>query len=223
MRKKNTIFNHLGSFLVLSKYRRLKVAEFDYGAVCTKVAEMCEGMSGREISKLGVSWQAAVYASEEGILTEEMVLARCKNAVHQHKQKVISLETIQTTSDGCPHLNFTTCVIVHSPIQTILLIFRHFSFYFVDGLVVETRKIGSQVDNKRQTSIDVDINTSIALGYQSTNLENNMIHYYVMVCFFVHKIDEFALSFNSSNSCFIHSRRNQKYIPIEKYIRTKFF
>lgn len=45
-------------------------------------------MSGREISKLGVSWQAAVYASEEGILTEEMALARCHIAVHQHKQKV---------------------------------------------------------------------------------------------------------------------------------------
>lgn len=49
---------------------------------------MCEGMSGREISKMGVSWQAAVYASEDGVLTEKMVLDRCKNAIHQHKQKV---------------------------------------------------------------------------------------------------------------------------------------
>lgn len=64
------------------------MAEFDYGAVCSKMAKLCEGMSGREISKLGVSWQAAVYASEEGILTEEMCLARCTIAVHQHKQKV---------------------------------------------------------------------------------------------------------------------------------------
>lgn len=46
-------------------------------------------MSGREISKLGVSWQAAVYASEDGILTEKMVLDRCHAAGHQHKQKVI--------------------------------------------------------------------------------------------------------------------------------------
>lgn len=53
------------------------------------MAKMCEGMSGREISKLGVSWQHAVYASEEGILTEKMVLDRCQNAIHQHKQKVI--------------------------------------------------------------------------------------------------------------------------------------
>lgn len=62
--------------------------EFDYGAVCSKMAKMCEGMSGREISKLGVSWQAALYASEEGVLTEKMVLERCNRAVHQHKQKV---------------------------------------------------------------------------------------------------------------------------------------
>lgn len=52
---------------------------------------MCEGMSGREISKLGVSWQAAVYASEDGLLTEKMVIDRCHRAVHQHKQKVILL------------------------------------------------------------------------------------------------------------------------------------
>lgn len=45
-------------------------------------------MSGREISKLGVSWQAAVYASENGVLTEKMVLDRCEAATGQHKQKV---------------------------------------------------------------------------------------------------------------------------------------
>lgn len=45
-------------------------------------------MSGREISKLGVSWQAAVYASEDGILTEKMVLAKAEAAASQHKQKV---------------------------------------------------------------------------------------------------------------------------------------
>lgn len=45
-------------------------------------------MSGREIAKLGVAWQAAVYASEDGVLTEKMVLDRCRAAIHQHKQKV---------------------------------------------------------------------------------------------------------------------------------------
>lgn len=52
------------------------------------MANMCAGMSGREISKLGVSWQAAVYASENGVLTEKMVLDRCEAATTQHKQKV---------------------------------------------------------------------------------------------------------------------------------------
>lgn len=55
------------------------------------MAKLCEGMSGREISKMGVAWQAAVYASEDGVLTEKMVLDRCRAAVHQHKQKVSSI------------------------------------------------------------------------------------------------------------------------------------
>lgn len=45
-------------------------------------------MSGREIAKLGVAWQAAAYASEDGILTERMVMDRVKDAVTQHRQKV---------------------------------------------------------------------------------------------------------------------------------------
>ncbi|CAD7093016.1 unnamed protein product [Hermetia illucens] len=68
--------------------KRFKLENFDYGAVCSQMAKLCEGMSGREISKLGVSWQAAVYASEDGVLTEKMVLDRCEAAVYQHKQKM---------------------------------------------------------------------------------------------------------------------------------------
>jgi len=52
------------------------------------MARLCEGMSGREISKLGVAWQAAVYASVDGLLTEKMVMDKCESAVEQHKQKV---------------------------------------------------------------------------------------------------------------------------------------
>jgi len=37
--------------------RRLKVAEFDYSAKCSEIAKTAEGLSGREISKLGVAWQ----------------------------------------------------------------------------------------------------------------------------------------------------------------------
>ncbi|XP_037953384.1 ATPase family AAA domain-containing protein 3A homolog [Teleopsis dalmanni] len=68
--------------------KRFKLEQFDYGSVCSKMADICNGMSGREISKLGVAWQAAVYASENGVLTEKMVLDRCLAAAEQHKQKM---------------------------------------------------------------------------------------------------------------------------------------
>ncbi|CAH2012496.1 unnamed protein product [Acanthoscelides obtectus] len=68
--------------------RRLKVDNFDYSAICSKIAQMTEGMSGREIAKLGVAWQAAAYASPDGILTEKMVLDKVQDHVKQHRQKV---------------------------------------------------------------------------------------------------------------------------------------
>ncbi|KAK6639865.1 hypothetical protein RUM43_008140 [Polyplax serrata] len=68
--------------------RRLKVEQFDYSALCTKMAAMSAGMSGREIAKLGVAWQAAAYASPDGVLTEKMVIDRLEDAIKQHKQKV---------------------------------------------------------------------------------------------------------------------------------------
>ncbi|CAK9815172.1 ATPase family AAA domain-containing protein 3-B [Anthophora quadrimaculata] len=68
--------------------KRLKVAQFDYSVLCSKIAEMTEGMSGRELAKLGVTWQAAAYASEDGVLTEQMVIDKCRDAIKQHKQKV---------------------------------------------------------------------------------------------------------------------------------------
>lgn len=61
---------------------------FDYGALCSEMARMTEGMSGREIAKLGVAWQAAAYASEDGVLTKKMILDRVRDAVLQHRQKV---------------------------------------------------------------------------------------------------------------------------------------
>lgn len=52
------------------------------------MARMTEGMSGREIAKLGVSWQAAAYSSQDGILTEKMVIDKVIDHVKQHRQKV---------------------------------------------------------------------------------------------------------------------------------------
>ena len=51
---------------------------------------MADGMSGREIAKLGVTWQATAYASADGILTEKMVLDKVHDAMHQHREKVSS-------------------------------------------------------------------------------------------------------------------------------------
>ncbi|XP_072175253.1 ATPase family AAA domain-containing protein 3-B-like [Diadema setosum] len=68
--------------------RRLKVGQFDFNEKCSQIAEMTEGLSGREIAKLGVAWQASAFASEDGILTSEMIDARVSDAVKQHRQKL---------------------------------------------------------------------------------------------------------------------------------------
>uniref|UniRef100_A0A7N8XKL3 ATPase family AAA domain containing 3A n=1 Tax=Mastacembelus armatus TaxID=205130 RepID=A0A7N8XKL3_9TELE len=68
--------------------QRMKLAQFDYGKKCSEIAKRTEGMSGREISKLGVAWQAAAYSSEDGVLTEAMIDARVDDAVKQHLQKM---------------------------------------------------------------------------------------------------------------------------------------
>lgn len=43
-----------------SSGRRLKLAEFDYGKKCSEVAQLTEGMSGREIAQLAVAWQVSL-------------------------------------------------------------------------------------------------------------------------------------------------------------------
>ncbi|KAM4612932.1 ATPase family AAA domain containing 3 [Polymixia lowei] len=68
--------------------QRMKLAQFDYGHKCSEIAKRTGGMSGREISKLGVAWQAAAYSSEDGVLTEAMIDARVDDAVKQHLQKM---------------------------------------------------------------------------------------------------------------------------------------
>jgi ATPase family AAA domain-containing protein 3A/B len=47
----------------------LQVEEMDYGVLCSEVAVATDGMSGREIAKLGVAWQAGGYASEDGVVS----------------------------------------------------------------------------------------------------------------------------------------------------------
>ena len=70
------------------KGRKLKVEDMDHSALCSEIAEKVEGMSGREIAKLGVAWQAAGYSSDDGVLTKEMIMEKVQDAQISHKQKV---------------------------------------------------------------------------------------------------------------------------------------
>uniref|UniRef100_A0AAX7TF36 AAA+ ATPase domain-containing protein n=1 Tax=Astatotilapia calliptera TaxID=8154 RepID=A0AAX7TF36_ASTCA len=81
--------------------QRLKLAQFDYGKKCSEIAKRTEGMSGREISKLGVAWQAAAYSSEDGVLTEAMIDARVDDAVKQHLQKMDWLRGEEAAKISC--------------------------------------------------------------------------------------------------------------------------
>lgn len=71
------------------KSRRIKIANFDFSAKCTEIAARLDGLSGREISKLGAAWQAAAYASSDGVLTEAMIDERVDDFGRQHAQKVL--------------------------------------------------------------------------------------------------------------------------------------
>merc|ERR1719367_1481848 len=64
------------------------VEDMDYGALCSDISVSATGMSGREIAKLGVAWQAAGYASEDGVLTKAMIMEKVDDALNSHKQRV---------------------------------------------------------------------------------------------------------------------------------------
>ncbi|VVD02804.1 unnamed protein product [Leptidea sinapis] len=84
--------------------RRLSVEQFDYGALCRKLAERTAGMSGRALSKLGVAWQAAAYASDDGRLTEQMCLDICDDAARDHRQKMEWLSAEEKSRTMMPYL-----------------------------------------------------------------------------------------------------------------------
>ncbi|VDK79927.1 unnamed protein product [Litomosoides sigmodontis] len=78
-----------------SKKARLKLANFDWVKKCTDIAQKTDGMSGRQLSKLVIGWQAAAYASEDGVLTAEMIDRCTSEMVDQHKQKIMWLDREQ--------------------------------------------------------------------------------------------------------------------------------
>ena len=59
--KQDFIFLYIALFF----YSRVKVADMDYDQKCLDIAKRTEGLSGREISKLGVAWQVC----QHGLLT----------------------------------------------------------------------------------------------------------------------------------------------------------
>ncbi|CAJ0576559.1 unnamed protein product, partial [Mesorhabditis spiculigera] len=78
-----------------SRGQRLKLADFDWVGKCADVSHITKGMSGRELSKLVIGWQASAYASEDGILTAEMIDRNTKDAIRQHQHKMDWLEKEQ--------------------------------------------------------------------------------------------------------------------------------
>ncbi|XP_039271971.2 ATPase family AAA domain-containing protein 3-like [Styela clava] len=96
----------------MEKRQRLKLGDFDFSIKCSQIAEKTKGLSGREISKLAVAWQATGYASSDGTLTEQMVDDRVEEAVKQHQLKMewishvspgMEKESSQTTSTKSSH------------------------------------------------------------------------------------------------------------------------
>jgi len=68
--------------------QRIKVSpDIDFNDKCSEIAARTEGLSGREIAKLGIAWQASTYASPDGTLTAEILDSRVNEMIKQHKQK----------------------------------------------------------------------------------------------------------------------------------------
>lgn len=70
--------------------KRFKVDKFsvEYTEFCSKVAQMTEGFSGRQLEKLVLAWQRAIFSSDNGVLTEEMALKECERAINEYRKKV---------------------------------------------------------------------------------------------------------------------------------------
>lgn len=71
-----------------SRKQRLKIGKFDWLPKITQLADKTEGMSGRELSKLVLGWQASAYASKDGYLTEEIIDNNTTEAIKQHERKM---------------------------------------------------------------------------------------------------------------------------------------
>lgn len=82
--------------------RSLKLEEgLDWGALCSDVASRTDGLSGREIAKVAVAWQASGYASEDATVTRKIMMERVEDAIKQNKLKLhwqVAEETAKRTT-----------------------------------------------------------------------------------------------------------------------------
>ncbi|KAE9551829.1 hypothetical protein FO519_004961 [Halicephalobus sp. NKZ332] len=83
-----------------NKKQRLKLADFDWIEKIKDIAKKTEGMSGRELSKLVFGWQASAYASEDGVLTTQMIDRNTElvRRQHQHKMDWLAAEQLAIRS-----------------------------------------------------------------------------------------------------------------------------
>uniref|UniRef100_A0A9J2PKS9 AAA+ ATPase domain-containing protein n=2 Tax=Ascaris lumbricoides TaxID=6252 RepID=A0A9J2PKS9_ASCLU len=96
-----------------SRKQRLKMANFNWTEKCHQIAQKTEGMSGRELSKLVLGWQASAYASEDGVLTVEMIDRNTAEAMVQHGRKMqwLEREKLETQLQGHQVTHFAQFVI----------------------------------------------------------------------------------------------------------------
>jgi len=81
--------------------QRIKVStDIDFNEKCSQIAKATEGLSGREIAKLGIAWQASTYASPDGTLTEDILDSRVRDMIAQHKKKTEWLQDDPTNSQS---------------------------------------------------------------------------------------------------------------------------
>jgi ATPase family AAA domain-containing protein 3A/B len=64
------------------------LGSFNFTDKCNQLAEKTDTFSGRELSKLIVSCQAAAYSSDDGVLTEKMIDDKLKQALESHEKKI---------------------------------------------------------------------------------------------------------------------------------------
>lgn len=88
--RKRMIYHYFDKYLLKAGNgaKQIKLDSFDFVKKCEELAAKTEGFSGREISKLIVSCQAGAYASEDGLLTENIIEQKLKFALEGHEKKM---------------------------------------------------------------------------------------------------------------------------------------